>query len=70
MLDHDPTFSLQDAIRKQVEREDIVAWARRDIPLKALVSPLPRNDMRTWHPAALHTFAKQAIKRSISIMLP
>lgn len=69
--DHDPTFSLEGAIRKQVELEDMLNWARKPAP-PALpeVQQILANNMQKWRPAVLHMFAKQAFKKSLSIMLP
>lgn len=44
-LDHDHTWSLEEALKKQVAREDIVAWARKeDAPHKAI----PDTATKPW----------------------
>lgn len=63
----DPTFSLQEAIRKQVEREDLLSWAHAPTPPHIIVPPL---QPQAWSEAAHHIFNKQMFKRMVSLLTP
>jgi len=56
---HDPEFSLRRAIEKQIELEDMVAWAQRETP-----------ECKTIPPHQPQTSSRSPIKRFISIIVP
>lgn len=64
----DPTFSIQECIRKQVEREDLLAWALREDP------EIPEAVMRVeipsqvWRPAVQLAFGSGVFKLIHSMM--
>lgn len=55
-LTHDRTWSLEEAVRKQVAKEDLISWARReDAPFKAV----PPVKAEKWPDAPLHVLKSQ-----------
>ncbi len=61
-LDHDPSFSLEALVKRQIELESWVNWGRREVeyPLSTMI---PKKV--EFSEAALYVF-----KRSISLITP
>ena len=63
-LDHDPTWSLTEALKKQVAREDLIAWAlKEDAPFKAI----PPMKAEKWPDAPLHVLRSHSGLRAAGV---
>lgn len=61
----DPEWGLKEAIRKQVAREDQVAWAQGEEPEFA---PPPPLSSTKWNPTAKYVFGRGIIRFAHSLM--